>query len=407
MADDGGIELLPSPLTAARPFAGLVRFFDAADLDKTEQSFYSLEFFYVTPRDVCSGSRRWDFVNVLEKLRRVQSRGHKSVVRLSYQPIEGELALPEYLLADEYSEETSEGPVGPWELGTWRYASWRNSHFVRFMHEFVRQCALVLDGHDGVAYVQGFVGHWSEGHAWHADGGSSEPIHRGLFPTPAQYRNFLEFAEKSFRRVRVMVGLSTGDPEFWGGDLKQCPVRRHAYFGTFEDTFLATDAATAKHNERLLRKLGNDRWHLAPRGGEVSFHERNRAVQDGDWIREHVRDRHMTFCLAAESLFQAEHAPRTSASFGFDFSITHDRAAESLRVTNTGVAPICYPAYVFVGGVQAGEDLQTLLPNQDLTIPLGGLGGEVHVRCVRYACSREREEVPYRSGERSQSKRYG
>jgi hypothetical protein len=77
-----------------------------------------------------------------------------------------------------------------------------------------------------------------------------------------------------------------------------------------------------------------------------------------------------------------------SLACGYRFEVASFEASDDaarVTVTNSGVAPIYYDAFVAVNGMRARDSLKGLLPGEErrFTIPSGGANSELTIECDR------------------------
>ena len=391
----------------ARPMCGLMRHYagdSIADGPPPEGDDCSLEFFYITPRDVWPDEDSFDFSVLYRRLEAVASRGRQAVVRLSactdYVDPSCWLQLPDWMLKRLRKAKGTETFTG--KKFKAEYALWGpgkvGQDYEWWFHKFIRHAALRLDRDPRVAFVQGFVGHWAEGHLscgldeekkekgpGPAKVGDTGNTKTSYFPNACQYKDLLDTVARAFTQVRWMIGISAGDSNY----RRDCMSTRAVLplqVGTFEDTFMDVNKKTVEWNNALLNNLGSDRWRTAPRGGEISHSGESQTAALCDVARDQalVRERHMTFALAHPRMWAGggdgkDSAKRAavSSSFGYRFRVglrscppnEHDGSVTVyVAVENCGVAPIYYPTFVWVGGDDAGGDDFVKLVEFDLQL---------------------------------------
>ncbi len=347
----------------------------------------SLEFIYLLPGDVSRGYNDWDFKKLQSKLQAIKQRGRQAIVRINFgascEALAGgddhnpePLSLPAWLQKHEEWVEYERVYENNRKV---LYPGWDcNSCYPWFCNELLRAVGGELDGDKRVAYLQGFVGHWAEGHVYNGKTqGFEDDVRSGkIFPSKSQYQALLENASKAFDTLRWSVGISLGHELYSPSNFRSL-----GNFGVFNDTWLDENSGTESWNESLTRALGEGRWELAPRGGEISWAGKSREnglklILEGTVLRKD----HMTYMFGFDQdRYCYGHSPedlaRASEKFGYNFEVSWKCATSGtdLFLRNNGVAPIYYPTFVSVGGnlvVKDGRrvDLSALLPNQSLFI---------------------------------------
>lgn len=375
----------------------------------------------------------WDFTPVHAKLDEIKARGNHAIVRLSdlrpgSSPDDAafQLRWPQHMKrgatgGGRIETETVPAEAGypggeyaRWDAAAYRARGKEHNAYEWYLHQFIIAAARELNAVPTVAFVQGFIGHWSEGHVW---GVSPETIVRRVWPNAWQYKDLLACCRDSFTKVRWSIGIAAGEDAKWLGEHGEHVPRvrddmlatmRLQDMGTFEDALFDVREETQRHNAALLRTLGPMRWHWAPRGGEMSWTPGtvDAVAASPDAARRAIRDKHVTFCLAGQlfadgARIDVDARRRVADALGYRF-VVHaaagaggsDSAAATTVVTvvNDGCAPVVYPTRVYIGSVTTADhhDLTSLKGNGDsieLVLPVpfdpSKRVGGVELRCDR------------------------
>jgi hypothetical protein len=126
-----------------------------------------------------------------------------------------------------------------------------------------------------------------------------------------------------------------------------------------------------EYNRDCWMFFGEDRYKIAPRGGEFSYYsdydQRHCLDVEGMYGRtfeSQVAEYHMTYILGNDQPgYQTmDRIKEASMSMGYKFEIKDFRVKgneAAVLITNIGVAPIYRDAYVAVGGVKGEYSLRT------------------------------------------------
>ena len=155
-------------------------------------------------------------------------------------------------------------------------------------------------------------------------------------------------------------------------------------FGNFDDSFM--HETHHEYNRDCWMFFGEDRYKIAPRGGEFSYYssydQKNCLNKDGMYGRtfeSQVEEYHMTYILGNDqpSYQSMERIKEASMSMGYKFEIKDFRVKgneAAVLIENIGVAPIYRHAYVAVGGVKGEYSLKNLMPGEQVWISFKGDG---------------------------------
>ncbi len=353
----------------------------------------SLEFSYMLFDAVVQDSGEYDWAPVEAKLNAVSARGHHAIFRFRYVYPGYQTSVPAYIKAlDDYHE-----TVGLSEGRNTHFPDWTHAELKRFTLEFQERFAQQYDRDPRLAFVQVGFGLWAEYHIY--DG----PFILGAtFPSKAFQAEFFQHMNGVWLNVPWSISIDAADPTY--SPFTQQTALLEIPFGVFDDSFM--------HEQHANWNLGNwnffsrERYRHAPAGGEFSYYttydQRNVLTPvtgaHGSSFEEWAQDFHITYMLGNDQPdYQAEaRIKEASMAAGYRFQITAFSAnSDSSRVsiTNVGVAPFYYDAYVAVNGVQSSESLKHLSAGDtlQLEIPAGGYAPSLSIVSDKLLPGREIE----------------
>jgi len=362
---------LQSEITNVQPMTGIVLWdnhpvWRSSNKDSMANAI-SLEYSYLSINEIVSseGVYNWDYVE--DKLDAITARNHQAIFRLYYTYVGRETTVPDYIKALPSYNETQ----GMSEQQLTYFPDWSNSTLQAFTKEFHTQFAQRYNNDNRIAFLQLGFGLWGEYHIY--DG----PMQLGVtFPSKAYQTEFLQHVNAVYTTLPWSISIDAFNDEF-------SPVLESLQslnFGLFDDSFMQEQHSG--YNERAWNAFNYEqRYKTVPFGGEFSYEapddQANVLIPNtgayGFSYEEFAskfrisymigNDVYTTGTANEQSIARIKEA---SVFSGFELSIssfaTNDSNAEVV-VTNTGIAPIYYDAYVTVNSVRASESLKGLLPN--------------------------------------------
>lgn len=341
----------------------------------------SLEFSYMLFNDIVqdSGVYNWDAVE--DKLDAIAYRGHQAIFRFRYVYPGYHTSVPDYIKAlDDYNE-----TIGLSEGRTTHFPDWTHPELERFSLEFQEQFAQEYDQDPRLAFIQVGFGLWGEYHIY--DGPF---ILGGTFPSKAFQSEFFQHLDAIWLNTPWSISIDAADQRY--SPFTQQTELLDIPFGVFDDSFM--------HENHANWNLGNwnffdrERYRHSPAGGEFSYYT-NYDQQNvltpvtgahGSSYEQWAQDFHITYMLGNDQPgYQTEaRIKEASMASGYRFQITSFVAsADSARITitNVGVAPLYYDAFISVNDVLAPESLKHLNPGDTLRleIPSGGASPELKI----------------------------
>ena len=363
---------LKSEIKNVQPMTGIV-LWNTNGRSTTAKDKIQLEYSYMLYNDVCKEKDVFDWTPMDKLLEQVASRGHQLVVRFRYTYVGQQCAVPDYIKAWPGYEETS----GKSEGRTTYFPDWRCEELQRFHLEFHKRFAERYDKDPRLAFVQTGFGLWAEYHIY--DG----PCIMGkTFPSHKFQETFYKEMDKYFDETTWSISIDAADAYY--SPLNAKKELLDIPFGNFDDSFM--HETHHEYNRDCWMFFGEDRYKIAPRGGEFSYYsdydQRHCLDVEGKYGRtfeSQVAENHMTYILGNDlpSYQTMDRIKEASMSMGYkfeikDFRVKGDEAA--VLISNIGVAPIYRDAYVAVGGVKGEYSLKNLMPGDEVWIHVKGEG---------------------------------
>lgn len=354
---------LHSELTHVQPMTGIVLW---SDNDYRKSDYVQLEFAYMLYNDVCKEKDVYDWSPMERLLDRAAAAGHQVVVRFRYAYVGKKCAVPDYIKQWPGYEET----IGKSEGRTTYFPDWRCEELQRFHMEFHRLFAERYDKDPRLAFVETGFGLWAEYHIY--DG----PFILGkTFPSKEFQAKFLQAMDQWFVDTPWMFSIDAADSKY--SPFSQQPELKDLTFGNFDDSFMCEDHDD--YNKRSWKFFGEDRYQIAPFGGEFSYFDDNgpdydqkhcldKAGMYGRKFEDEAAKFHMTFIIGNDQpgYQKASRITEAAMSMGYRFRIEDYRVKPGtgawVKVSNVGVAPIYRDAWIAVEGVRGKLNLRTLMP---------------------------------------------
>lgn len=365
-------------ITDVQPMTGIVYWNTSGNADSDA---ISLEFSYMLFEDVVSDSGVYNWDAVEQKLDDIAGRKHQAIFRFRYVYPGYETSVPDYILALEDYDET----VGKSEGKDTHFPDWTHPELKRFTLEFYTKFAERYDNDPRLAFIQVGFGLWAEYHIY--DG----PFILGkTFPSKEFQEEFFNHLDASFEHIPWSISIDAADDTYTPFEAK--PELKEIKFGLFDDSFMHKDHSD--YNTSCWNFFDRERYRLSPAGGEFSYYS--------DYDQEHVldypdgpygkpfetfsRDFHITYIMGNDQPgYQTlERIKEASMAAGYLFKIASLRSAPDtsvFEITNVGVAPIYYDAYVAVNGVQSSISLRLLAPGDTIEcgVSAGAAGAEISI----------------------------
>ena len=363
---------LQSKVENVQPMTGIV-LWNTNGRSITAKDKIQLEYSYMLYNDVCKEQGVFDWTPMDKLLEEVASRGHQAVVRFRYTYVGQQCAVPDYIKEWPGYEET----VGKSEGRTTYFPDWRCEELQRFHLEFHKKFAERYDSDPRLAFVQTGFGLWAEYHIY--DG----PCKIGrTFPSKDFQETFFKEMQNYFKETTWSISIDAADSFY--SPLKAKSELLDIRFGNFDDSFM--HETHHEYNRDCWIFFGEDRYKIAPRGGEFSYYsdydQRHCLDKEGMYGRtfeSQVEEYHMTYILGNDQPgYQSmDRIKEASMSMGYRFAVKDYRQKgdeAAVLIANVGVAPIYRDAYVEVDGVKGEYSLKNLMPGDEVWIHFKGSG---------------------------------
>ncbi|MBN2347968.1 MAG: T9SS type A sorting domain-containing protein [Bacteroidales bacterium] len=366
---------LYTSVTHVQPMTGIVLWSNNVPANNTNS--ISLEYSYMLFNSIVSDSGMYNWTEVEDKLNDIVSRKHQAIFRFRYVYPGQQTAVPDYIKNSCGYLETEGITEGK---ATW-FPDWENQELQRFTLEFYREFAERYDNDPRLAFIQVGFGLWGEYHIY--DG----PFIPGkTFPSKEFQESFFYHLDTVFKITPWSISIDAADDTYSPFSAK--PELKNISFGLFDDSFMHEEHSTytGEYNQQSWLFFGEDRYVTAPAGGEFSYYT--------DYDQEHMLDLQGPYGRNFEDFTAQYHIsymigndqPRyqtmqriedAGMACGYRFKILSFRVSPDssiIEVTNTGVAPFYYDAFVTVNGVRAEASLKGLLNGEIriFKIPSGG-----------------------------------
>ena len=363
---------LQSKVENVQPMTGIV-LWNTNGRSITAKDKIQLEYSYMLYNDVCKEQGVFDWTPMDKLLEEVASRGHQAVVRFRYTYVGQQCAVPDYIKEWPGYEET----VGKSEGRTTYFPDWRCEELQRFHLEFHKKFAERYDSDPRLAFVQTGFGLWAEYHIYNG------PCKIGrTFPSKEFQETFFKEMQKYFKETTWSISIDAADSFY--SPLRAKKELLDIRFGNFDDSFM--HETHHEYNSDCWMFFGEDRYKIAPRGGEFSYYsdydQRHCLDKEGMYGRtfeSQVEEYHMTYILGNDQPgYQSmDRIKEASMSMGYRFAVKDYRQKgdeAAVLIANVGVAPIYRDAYVEVDGVKGEYSLKNLMPGDEVWIHFKGSG---------------------------------
>jgi len=361
---------LQSSVTNVQPMTGIVIWEDSWDDDlvKTQVGNVQLEYAYVAPGDLSTGPGTYDWSKLDQMLDRIKAHKHQAIIRFYYTYPGKQTGVPAWIKAlNSYQETTgtSEGKQ------TW-FPDWSNQNLKDFHTDFYTAFAARYDQDPRLAFLQTGFGLWAE---YHIYDGPNRLGHE--FPDKEYQTAFLTHLSQVLPTLPWSISIDAGESDY--SPIEANAALMNLKFGLFDDSFMHEDHGA--YNTDMWNLFGyTNRYKNSPHGGEFSYYT--------DFDQEHVLDVagiygrtfqdqaakfHISYMIGNDQPDYQTVARIKEAGMqsGYRFRISSFESCDggsTVMVTNEGVAPIYYDAFVAIDGVRSDASLKGLLPGQTWTI---------------------------------------
>lgn len=367
---------LQSKITKVQPMTGIVLWADSYNGTalKTDDQYIQLEYAYVRPSDVVTGDNTYNWNAVDNLLEQIRARGKQAILRWYYVYPGRETAVPSYIKNRADYHETT----GMTEGQLTHFPDWSNAKLQQATLDFYTAFAARYDHDPRIAFVQAGFGLWGEYHIY--EPGENLGVN---FPSKVYQKIFLQHLDQVFTELHWSISIDAGDSS-------NSPIATDAsllalQFGNFDDSFMHKDHAD--YNKSMWTVFGyTQRYKHSPHGGELSYYsdfdQKNALNVAGMYGRTYEtlsKQFYITYMIGNDQPeYQSnERIKQAGMANGYKFHITEFKASltrSRIKVTNRGIAPIYYDAFITINGVRAQQSLKGLLPDQSLTVDIDSGG---------------------------------
>jgi hypothetical protein len=341
---------------------------------KAEDQYIQLEYAYVRPSDVVIGDNLYDWDAVDSLLEQIRIRGKQAILRWYYVYPGRDTAVPNYIKNyPDYHETTalSEGQ-------STGFPDWSHPELQQATLDFYTAFAARYDHDPRIAFLQVGFGLWGEYHIY-----DPQVILGENFPSKAYQKTFLQHLTAQFEELHWSISIDAGERD-------NTPIANDASllalpFGNFDDSFMHEEHAD--YNASMWAVFDyTERYKLSPHGGELSYYsdfdQKNALNLTGMYGRTYEalsETFHITYMIGNDQPeYQSnERIKQAGMANGYKFHVTEFKASPSharVSVTNRGIAPIYYDAFITVNGVRAQQSLKGLLPDESITVDINSGG---------------------------------
>lgn len=336
-----------------------------------------LEYSYMRYGDVVKEKGVYDWAPVERKLASAAARKHQAILRFWDTYPGRPSSVPAYIKALPGYKETIAKSEGR-DTG---FPDWSHPEYQRFILEFYRRFAEKYDRDPRLAFLETGFGLWAEYHIY-----SGPEIPGVTFPSKPFQVRFLQLLAETFKEKPWLISQDAQDGK--RSPLADSPELLKLPFGIFDDSFHL--AWKPGYNLDGWIFFGRDRYKRSPAGGEILFPNKEfEKMVASRWATE-AKNFGITFMVTEQwpRWTDMDAIRRHGMACGYKFRVTEfaaDAKQSRVTVTNTGVAPIYYDAYVTVNGVRARESLKYLQPGETrhFTSKSGGAGPNLTIECDR------------------------
>ena len=375
---------LKREINSVQPMTGIVLWENhgawGSDEEQIVANAISLEYSYMKFSDVVNDNKGdYDWSVVEEKLNSISGRGHQAILRFYYvyvndtDPNDGIVratTVPQYI---KDLQGYDNNIVGIPEGQVTHFPDWSNEELQRFTLEFHSQFANKYDDDPRLAFLQVGFGLWGEYHIY--DG---LQVQLGVnFPSKNYQMKFYDHMENSYDQLPWSFSIDAANSDYSPFDIE--PSYLEKGFGLFDDSFMHEHHSDINETRWQFFNYTR-RYENAPFGGEFSYFEFPYDQENvlnplvgayGTSYEDFASKFHITYMIGNDTLREqsAQRLKDASMASGYRFNVlfieTSDTELETrITVSNSGVAPIYYDAYIAANGIRATDSLRYLLPGE-------------------------------------------
>ena len=345
-----------------------------------------LEFTYLVYGDYCTAVNQCDWQAVDNLLNDIASRGHQAILRFRYTyPGVTKVSVPLAIT----QQAGYESIISQVEGRNTFLPDWSHPPLEDFTLWFFEAFASRYDGDPRLAFMQMGFGSYSEYHLY--DG----PLSLGNnFPSKAFQATLLTELDENFKQtpwtLSIDAASSTRTPFSSQSELKDLT------FGLFDDSFMHSEHSddNNEYNRASWLFFDEQRFKSSPAGGEFSYYsdydQQNVLTlpngPHGRNFESFAAQYHITYIIGNDQYNHQtpERIKEAAKATGYAFHIDNFEASTQqsrITVSNQGVAPIYYDAYITVNGVRATKSLKGLQPNESaqFLVEAGGAAPDITI----------------------------
>jgi hypothetical protein len=347
------------------------------ELDHKNSDAIQLEYSYMRYNDVVKQKGTYDWTTVENKLQSAASRGHQMILRFWDTYPGRPTTVPDYIKAlPDYHEIMAKS-----ENRDTGFPDWSHPEYQRFFLEFYEKFAEKYDNDPRLAFLETGFGLWAEYHIY-----DPEEILGKNFPSKEFQAQFFNHLSAVFKETPWMISQDAHDSK--RTPFASQPELLNLKFGIFDDSF--HHAWEPGYNLDGWKFFGLDRIKHSPAGGEILFRTKEHSdFVEANWATQ-ARNFGITFMICEQwpRWISMERIREHSMACGYKFQILKFEAnatTSQITVSNTGMAPIYFDAYVTVNGVRASESLKHLPAGEirQFTVSSGGSNPQLTIECDR------------------------
>lgn len=378
---------LSSEITGVQPMTGIVLWANShnGSLLKTASEYVQLEYAYLDPAKTVISAGNYDWSSLEATLNAVSGRGKQMVLRFAYTFPGQTTNVPNYIKSLPGYNETS----GITEGRQTYFPDWSNEELQKAHIDLYTAFAERYDNDPRIAFLQVGFGLWSEYHIYQPG------VQLGVnFPSKAFQAEFLNHMGDVFDTLQWSVSIDAGVQSV--SAFQSGSSLMNLDFGVFDDSFMHQNHGG--YNESMWNHFNYpQRYKKSVQGGEFNYYTSfdqqnvlNPAGIHGRTFAGQSAKFHISYMIGNDQPnYQSNQRIREAGlSTGYRFKITSFQASSNeskVTVTNTGVAPIYYDAFVTVNNIAATSSLKGLLPgaSANFTIAAGGANPVLSIEADR------------------------
>ena len=340
MADNGYRSVhLQCDITRVQPMTGIVMW-ESSINSKTD--YIQLEYLSFGYNEVVQQDGVYDWSTLEGKLNSIAKRKHQAILRFQETEPGAKTTVPDFIkeltnYKERYEKIEDKDTYLP---------DWSNPEYQKFFLEFYEKLAAKYDSDSRLAFLEVGFGLWAE---YHIHGGSE--VIGGTFPK-------LDFQAQFFNKLAAVFRQTPWTISEDAHVIGRAPFSAESSllklkFGIFDDSF--DRAWEPGYNLTGWDFFGRKRFQESPVGGEILFEGKGNAFAKSvakEWKKQ-AKNFGITFLLGDEwpRLTTMDKIRDHGLDCGYKFQVTSFKASSTesiVEVTNIGVAPIYYDAFITV-----------------------------------------------------------